>query len=45
VLGVTAAAASLEEALRRAYQAMGEIHFEGMYHRRDIGYRAMKKAV
>ena len=41
VLGVTAAAASLEEALDRAYQAMAEIEFEGMYYRRDIGHRAM----
>ena len=43
VLGVTAAAASLEEALARAYQAMAEIHYEGMYYRRDIGHRALKK--
>jgi phosphoribosylamine--glycine ligase len=43
VLGVTAAACSLEEALARAYQAMAEIAFEGMYYRRDIGYRALKK--
>jgi len=40
VLGVTAAAGSLEEALDRAYQAMAEIEFEGMYYRRDIGHRA-----
>jgi phosphoribosylamine--glycine ligase len=43
VLGATAAASSLEEALARAYQAMAEIHFEGMYYRRDIGHRALKK--
>jgi phosphoribosylamine--glycine ligase len=43
VLGVTAAADSLSEALARAYQAMAEIHFEGMYCRRDIGYRALKQ--
>jgi phosphoribosylamine--glycine ligase len=43
VLGVTAAGSTLEEALARAYQAMGEIHFEGMYYRRDIGHRALKK--
>jgi len=41
VLGVTAAAPSLKEALSRAYQAMNEIHFEGMYYRRDIGHRAL----
>ena len=43
VLGVTAAAESLEEALDRAYQAMAEIEFEGMYYRRDIGHRALKR--
>ena len=41
VLGVTAAGDSLKEALARAYQAMAEIHFEGMYYRRDIGHRAL----
>jgi phosphoribosylamine--glycine ligase len=43
VLGATAAAGSLKEALARAYQAMAEIHFEGMYYRRDIGHRALKE--
>jgi phosphoribosylamine--glycine ligase len=43
VLGVTAAAATLEEALARAYEAMALIHFDGMYYRRDIGHRALKK--
>jgi phosphoribosylamine--glycine ligase len=43
VLGVTAAGASLEEALARAYQAMEEIHFEGMHYRRDIGHRALRR--
>ena len=43
VLGVTAAADSLAEALARAYQAMAEINFEGMYYRRDIGHRALGK--
>jgi len=43
VLGVTAAAPSLEEALARAYQAMAEIHFHGMYYRHDIGHRALKE--
>ncbi len=45
VLGVTAAADSLDEALARAYQAMAEISFEGMYYRRDIGHRALKGAL
>ena len=45
VLGVTAVAASLDEALARAYQAMAEIHFDGIYYRRDIGHRALKGRV
>jgi phosphoribosylamine---glycine ligase len=43
VLGVTAAAASLEEALARAYQAMALIDFEGIYYRHDIGHRALRR--
>jgi phosphoribosylamine--glycine ligase len=42
VLGVSAAASSLEEALAQSYQALAEIQFEGMYYRRDIGHRAVK---
>jgi len=45
VLGVTAEGDSLKAALDRAYQAMAEIHFEGMYYRRDIGHRALKSKV
>jgi len=41
VLAVTAAAESLRAALDSAYEAMGRIHFEGMYFRRDIGHRAL----
>jgi len=37
VLGVTAAAASLDSALAAAYGAASKIHFEGMHYRRDIG--------
>ena len=43
VLGVTASAFSLEEALNRAYEAMAEIRFDGMYFRHDIGRRALAK--
>jgi phosphoribosylamine--glycine ligase len=43
VLAVTAVGESLPQALGRAYEAMSEIHFEGMYFRRDIGHRAVKK--
>jgi len=44
VLGVTARGDSLKEALGRAYEAMGQIQFEGIYYRRDIGHRALKKS-
>jgi phosphoribosylamine---glycine ligase len=43
VLGVTARAADLEPALRRAYEAVGKVGFEGMHYRKDIGARALKK--
>jgi phosphoribosylamine---glycine ligase len=42
VLGVSAAGESLEQALSRAYQALEEIHFDGMYYRSDIAYRALR---
>ncbi len=37
VLGVTAAAPTLETALAKAYSAMDRIHFDGMHFRHDIG--------
>ena len=37
VLGVTATGADLDEALRRAYEAVGKISWDGMQFRRDIG--------
>jgi phosphoribosylamine--glycine ligase len=43
VLGVTASGESLSEALARAYEALAQIHFEGMYYRHDIGHRALKQ--
>ena len=42
VLCASAQGDSLREALARAYQALAEIQFEGIYFRRDIGYRALK---
>jgi phosphoribosylamine--glycine ligase len=41
VLGVTALAATHEEAMRRAYEAVSCIRFEGMYYRKDIGRKAL----
>ena len=43
VLGVTALGANLEAAIARAYEAVGRIHFDGMYCRRDIGHRALAR--
>jgi phosphoribosylamine--glycine ligase len=43
VLGLTALARDLPSALARAYQAVGQIRFEGMQYRKDIGYRALKR--
>ncbi len=37
VLSVVATGESMEEARRRAYEAIERIHFEGMHYRRDIG--------
>lgn len=44
VLGVTALAPSLDEAVRRAYAGLEEIHFDGIYYRRDIAYRRLPQA-
>ncbi|MGB8537662.1 MAG: phosphoribosylamine--glycine ligase [Acidobacteriaceae bacterium] len=44
VLGVTAAAANLQQSLSKVYEALGRIQFDGMYYRRDIGRRALKMA-
>jgi len=43
VLGVTALGDTLAEARDRAYSALAKIHFDGMYYRRDIGYRALER--
>ena len=41
VLGVTATGDTLKEALDRAYAAAGQISFEGLHKRTDIGARAL----
>jgi phosphoribosylamine---glycine ligase len=40
VLGVTASAPKLDDAVALAYQAVERIHFEGMHFRQDIGTQA-----
>src|SRR2546422_5431401 len=42
VVGVTAAASSLDVALALAYQAASKIHFDGMHYRKDIGAHATR---
>ena len=42
VLGVTALGAAVDDAVREAYWAVEQIHWDGMHYRRDIGYRALR---
>ena len=42
VLGCTAVADTLEDAIRDAYAITGQIHFENAFFRHDIGQRALK---
>jgi phosphoribosylamine--glycine ligase len=43
VLGVTALGADIPAAVSAAYAGAGEIRFEGVQYRRDIGHRALKR--
>jgi phosphoribosylamine--glycine ligase len=45
VLGVTAVADSLKEAVEASYAMAERIHFEGAYKRSDIGARALRATV
>jgi phosphoribosylamine--glycine ligase len=45
VLNVAATGIDLEAALKQAYEAIGQIGFDGMQYRTDIGHRALKKPV
>jgi phosphoribosylamine--glycine ligase len=42
VLAVTALGQTIQEAQKRAYQAIGKIHFDGMHYRKDIGHQAVR---
>ena len=42
VLGVTAIAGNLKNAIKKAYKKVGKISFENAYYRKDIGQRALK---
>ena len=39
VLGVTATAPNLDEAIKRAYEAVSVIDFDGVHYRKDIGVK------
>ena len=43
VLGVTARASRLDEAVSKAYEACAKISFDGAHYRKDIAGRALKK--
>ncbi|HXY51608.1 MAG TPA: phosphoribosylamine--glycine ligase [Terriglobales bacterium] len=43
VLGVTARASDLKQAVERAYAAVAKIGFDGAYYRKDIAARAFRK--
>jgi phosphoribosylamine--glycine ligase len=43
VLGVTASGADIPSAIKRAYEAVEKIHFEGMHYRTDVGRKALKR--
>jgi phosphoribosylamine---glycine ligase len=43
VLGITAVASGLEEAIDKTYAAVDKINFEGMYCRRDIAAKGIRK--
>ena len=43
VLCVTALGDTVSEAQERAYQTVAKIHYDGMFFRKDIGYRALNR--
>ena len=42
VLGVTATAADLKSAVKKAYERVERVHFDNAFYRHDIGQRALK---
>jgi phosphoribosylamine--glycine ligase len=44
VLGVTALGDTIQQAQKRAYDAMKKIHFDGMHYRTDIAHQAIKQS-
>ena len=44
VLGVTATAPTLKQAIAKAYEGVGKIHFDGAHYRTDIGAKGTIEA-
>jgi len=44
VIGITALGKNLKKAIKQSYKKKKKIHFEGMYYRKDIGYKGIKKS-
>lgn len=42
VLGVTALGGDIKKAIKKAYDSVKKVQFEGMYYRKDIGKKALK---
>lgn len=43
VLGVTAVSDDIESAIKKVYQSIGMITFDGAYYRKDIGQKALRR--
>ena len=43
VLGVTASGGDLKEAIANTYDAVSQVHFDGMHYRKDIGAKGLKR--
>jgi phosphoribosylamine--glycine ligase len=43
VLGVTALGATVRDAVTEAYRGVEQVHWDGIYYRRDIGYHALEQ--
>lgn len=43
VIAATATASTLEEAIKKAYAGISTVHFQGIFYRKDIAYRAFKQ--
>lgn len=42
VIATTSTAPTLEEAVRKSYEGLSTIHFQGMFYRKDIAHRAFR---